>query len=201
MSSELTETKKRILAASLDLLVRNAGKDVRMSDIAKAAGVSRQAIYLNFESRTDLMVATVQYGDQVNDAAAQVRPWRDAEGVEKLDAWIEFWGNYLPQIFGVAKALMVARETDDAAAAAWHDRMADVRRSCHKTISSLDQTGVLADAWKIKPAADVLWTLLSVAGYEQLTLDAKWSTKQYVKHMQISARRLFVARHTVGVVR
>jgi|SRR6056297_3420854 len=201
MSSELTETKKRILAASLDLLVRNAGKDVRMSDIAKAAGVSRQAIYLNFESRTDLMVATVQYGDQVNDAAAQVRPWRDAEGVEKLDAWIEFWGNYLPQIFGVAKALMVARETDEAAAAAWHDRMADVRRSCHKTICSLDQTGLLAADWKIKPAADVLWTLLSVAGYEQLTVDAKWSTKQYVKHMQTSARRLFVAGRTVDAVR
>ncbi|MEN1785420.1 MAG: signal peptide peptidase SppA, partial [Bacteroidota bacterium] len=35
----------------------------------------------------------------------QVQPWRDAEGVEKLDAWIEFWGKYLPQIFGVAKAL------------------------------------------------------------------------------------------------
>ena len=76
-----------------------------MSDIAKAAGVSRQAIYLNFESRTDLMVATVQYGDQVNDAASQVQPWREADGVEKLDAWIKFWGNYLPQIFGVAKAL------------------------------------------------------------------------------------------------
>jgi len=172
-----------------------------MSDIAKAAGVSRQAVYLNFESRTDLMVATVQYGDQVNDAASQVQKWRDTEGIAKLDAWIEFWGNYLPQIFGVAKALMVARETDEAAAAAWLDRMADVRRSCHKTICSLDQTGLLADGWKIKPAADVLWTLLSVAGYEQLTVDAKWSTKQYVKHMQTSARRLFVAGHADGVVR
>lgn len=201
MSSESSETKTKILSAALRLLVASSGKDVRMSDIAKAAGVSRQAIYLNFESRTELMVATVQYGDQVNDAASQVQKWRNAEGIDKLDAWIEFWGNYLPQIFGVAKALMVARETDEAAAAAWHDRMADVRRSCHKTICSLDQTGVLADGWKIKPAADVLWTLLSVAGYEQLTVDAKWSTKQYVKHMQISARRLFVARHAAGVVR
>jgi len=143
MSSESSETKIKILSAALKLLVASNGKDVRMSDIAKAAGVSRQAVYLNFESRTDLMVATIQYGDQINDAATQVQPWRDAEGVEKLDVWIEFRGNCLPQIFGVAKSLMVARETDEAAAAAWLDRMADFRRSCHKTVCSLDQTGVM----------------------------------------------------------
>lgn len=112
MSSESSETQSKILSAALQLLVASGGKNVRMSDIAKAAGVSRQAIYLNFESRTDLMVATVQYGDRINDAASQVQPWRSAEGVEKLDAWIKFWGNYLPQIFGVAKALMIAKETD-----------------------------------------------------------------------------------------
>lgn len=163
-----------------------------MSDIAKAAGVSRQAIYLNFESRTDLMVATVQYGDQIHDAATQVQPWRDAPGVEKLDAWIKFWGNYLPQIFGVAKALMVAKESDEAAAAAWDDRMSDVRNSCHQTIVSVSKAGFLAPPWKVDAATDVLWTMLSVANYEQLTVTANWSTKQYVKHMQLVAHRTFV---------
>ncbi|TWU62189.1 MULTISPECIES: TetR/AcrR family transcriptional regulator [Crateriforma] len=193
MSTEPSETQTKILSAALDLLVRNAGKDVRMSDIAGAAGVSRQAIYLNFESRSDLMIATVQYGDRINNAASQVQPWRDAEGTAKLDAWIKFWGNYLPQIFGVAKALMIAKETDEAAAAAWDNRMTDVRNSCRKTIESLSHTGHLADPWTIKQATDVLWALLSVANYEQLTVTAKWSTRQYVKHMQTSARRLFVA--------
>lgn len=164
-----------------------------MSDIAKVAGVSRQAIYLNFQSRTDLMVATVQYGDQVNDAASQVQPWQDADGVEKLDAWIKFWGNYLPQIFGVAKALMVAKESDEAAAAAWDDRMSDVRQSCRQTIASLSEVDLLAKPWRVDTAADLLWTMLSVANYEQLTVTAKWSRRQYVRHMQSAARRLFVA--------
>lgn len=193
MSSKQSETKTKILSAALNLLTSNAGKDVRMSDIAKAAGVSRQAIYINFESRTELMVATVQHGDQINDAASQVRPWRDAEAAEKLDAWIEFWGNYLPQIFGVAKSLMVARETDEAAAAAWQDRMADIRRSCQKTIQSLADAGQLADCWKVKPATEMLWSLLSVANYEQLTMDRNWSTKHYIKQMQLAARQMFVS--------
>ncbi len=163
-----------------------------MSDIAKAAGVSRQAIYLNFESRTDLMVATVQYGDQVNDAASQVQPWREAVGVEKLEAWIKFWGNYLPQIFGVAKALMIAKESDEAAAAAWDDRMSDVRSNCRQTIASLSKAGVLAKPWRVDAATDALWVLLSVANYEQLTVTAQWSTKQYIKHMQTAAHRMLV---------
>lgn len=193
MSSESSETQSKILSAALQLLVASGGKDVRMSDIAKAAGVSRQAIYLNFESRTDLMVATVQYGDRINDAASQVQPWRSAEGVEKLDAWIKFWGNYLPQIFGVAKALMIAKETDESAAAAWEDRMSEVRSSCRKTILSLSQAGALATPWKVDTATDMLWAMLSVANFEQLTVTAQWSTKQYIKHMQTAARRMLVA--------
>ncbi|MFK7767726.1 MAG: TetR/AcrR family transcriptional regulator [Mariniblastus sp.] len=194
MSSNKSETKSKILAAALKLLTSNAGKDVRMSDIAKRAGVSRQAIYLNFESRTELMIATVQYGDDVNGAQEQVKPWRDASGVEKLDAWIEFWGNYLPQIFGVAKALMLARETDEAAAAAWQDRMADIRRSCQITIQSLSDDDQLADTWKVKTAGEMLSAMLSVSNFEQLTVERKWSTKQYVKNMQVGARQMFV-RH------
>lgn len=165
-----------------------------MSDIAKRAGVSRQAIYLNFESRTELMIATVQYGDDVNGAKEQVKPWRDAIGIKKLDAWIEFWGNYLPQIFGVAKALMLARETDGAAAAAWQDRMADIRRSCQITIQSLSDENQLADTWKVKTAGEMLWAMLSVSNFEQLSVDRSWSTKQYVENMQLGARQMFV-RH------
>ena len=113
-------------------------------------------------------------------------------GVEKLDAWIKFWGNYLPQIFGVAKNLMIAKESDQAAAAAWDDRMSEVRKNCRQTILSLSKAGLLAEPWRVDIAADVLWTMLSVASYEQLTTTAKWSTKQYIKHMQTAARRMFV---------
>lgn len=192
MSTSNPDTKTRILEAALKLLKEKGGKGVRMSDIAAAASVSRQAVYLHFESRVNLMVATVQYGDELNDAGKQVQPWADAEGVAKLDLWIEFWGNYIPQIYGVAKALMLARDQDEAADAAWLDRMKDVRKSCRKTVDSLGKAGVLNGEWTIRTATDFLWTLLSLPAWEQYTHDCGWSRRQYVSRMQTMAKRVLI---------
>ena len=85
MSRNDSDTRQRILKQALRLLEENRGKNVRMNDIAKAAGVSRQAIYLHFKSQADLMIATVQFGDQLQGAATLVEPWRKAVGVDKLD--------------------------------------------------------------------------------------------------------------------
>lgn len=186
------DTRERILAKALQLLEENRGKNVRMGDIATAAGVSRQALYLHFDSQTDLMVATVQYGDQLNGAAELIQPWREATGAEKLDAWIEFWGNYLPRIFGVAKALMLARESDEAASAAWDDRMSDVRKSCRKTIQELASKKLLSEQWTVKTASDLLWTMLSISAWEHLTTSCGWSNKQYIERMKKVARATFL---------
>jgi len=192
MSRNDSDTRQRILREALRLLEENRGKNVRMNDIAKAAGVSRQAIYLHFKSQADLMIATVQFGDQLQNAATLAEPWRQAAGADKLDTWIEFWGNYVPKIFGVAKALMVARETDEAAAAAWDDRMANVRKSCRKTIQELSSNDLLAEEWNVKSASELLWTMLSIPTWEQLTVSCGWSTKQYVARMKTLARRTFL---------
>ena len=192
MSTNNQDTRLRILSEALRLLEANRGKNVRMGDIAKAAGVSRQAIYLHFKSQTDLMVATVQFGDELQGASQLVEPWKKATGADKLDTWVEFWGNYIPRIFGVAKALMLARETDEAAAAAWDDRMSDVRKSCRKTIQELSSNGLLHDTWTVKSASELLWTMLSISSWEQLTVSCGWSTKQYVERMKTLARQTFL---------
>jgi AcrR family transcriptional regulator len=192
MSSEDTGTRQRILEESLRLLEDQRGKNVRMSDIAKAAGISRQAVYLHFKSQTELMIATVRYGDDVQGAQSLVEPWRKAKGIDKLDTWIEFWGNYIPKIFGVAKALMIAKESNEVAAAAWDDRMEDVRKSCRKTIQELSVNNLLSDDWTVKSATDMLWTMLSIQSWEQLTSSCGWSSKQYVERMKMLARSTFV---------
>ena len=68
-----SETRTRILAATLQLMEQRRGQGVRMSDIAGAAGVSRQAVYLHFGSRTELMVAATHYGDEVHGQPAPCR--------------------------------------------------------------------------------------------------------------------------------
>jgi AcrR family transcriptional regulator len=49
-----------VLDAALDLFARNGFASTRMEDIAKAAGLSKAAIYLYFPSKTDVFKALVE---------------------------------------------------------------------------------------------------------------------------------------------
>lgn len=186
-------TRSKILAATTKLLVENQGKGVRMSDIAKQVGISRQALYLHFKTRTELLVASTHYLDEVLDVDKRLQASREAQtGTERLACYIEAWGNYIPEIYGVAKALMVMQESDDAAATAWSDRMQAMREGCQAAIKALINDGDLVDTLKEKEAVDLLWTLLSVRNWENLTIECGWSNKKYVEQMKQMAGRAFV---------
>jgi AcrR family transcriptional regulator len=169
------------------------GQGVRMSDVAGAAGVSRQAVYDHFGSRADLMVATVRYGDRVLGLDERLSRYRAASsGSERLGAFVEFWGNYVPEIHGIARALMSARESDEAVAAAWDDRMGVVYEACRDIVERLHGDGALAPGWSLHEAADVLWTMLSIRSWESLVLERGWPVSRYVGLMQELTRRAFV---------
>lgn len=194
MSSTKIETRQHILATTMQLMEENYGKGVRMSDIAKKAGVSRQAVYLHFKSRTDLMVATVQYVDEIKNVAERLQEWEMApNGAAKLDTFIAIWGNYIPEIFGIAKALLMMRETDEAAAVAWNDRMEGLKLRCRVTIEVLQSENQLSAEWTVEEAAELLWMLISVRNWEVLRIELGWSNTKYIQHMQTLVRKVFLA--------
>ena len=65
MSRDNPDTRSRILQAALELLEASQGKGVRMTDIAKQAGITRQALYLHFSTRAALLIATTHYLDEL----------------------------------------------------------------------------------------------------------------------------------------
>ena len=175
------------------MLEKSGGRGVRMGDIAKESKISRQAVYLHFASRTELLIAATLYRGDLLDVEGRLAPSRAAAtGVERLRLYIEFWGNFVPEIYGVAKALMMAQDTDEAAAAAWRDRMWAMRDGCRAAIDALQADGTLAPEWTRPKAIDALWTMLLVPNWEHLTIECGWSTKQYIRWMQTLARRTFV---------
>ncbi len=193
MSSGESETRDRILGATWRLMVERRGRGVRMRDVAEEAGVSRQAVYDHFGSRAELMVATVRYGDMILGLRERLGPYRAATaGLDRLDAFVEFWGNYIPEIYGIARALLAARDTDAAVAAAWDDRMSVVHDACRNIVERLNEDGMLAPGWSVEDAADLLWTMLSIRNWESLTMERGWSTSRYVEGMRALARRAFV---------
>ncbi len=194
MSRETSETKTRILQASLHLLELGGGKGVRMSDIAKRAGISRQAVYLHFPTRAALLVATTHYLDDLRGSEDRLAPSRAAKtGTERLDAFIEAWGSYIPEIHGIAKALMAMAETDIEAREAWSTRMQDMREGCEAAIKALVDDDVLTAEHSIEQATDILWTMLSIRTWEQLTRECGWSQALYLKKTKALARRVFIA--------
>jgi len=193
VSSGEPKTRDRILEATWRLMEKRVGQDVRMGDVAKGAGVSRQAVYDHFGSRAELMVSTVRYGDEVLGLNQRLRRYRAAgSGVERLEAYVEFWGNYIPEIYGIARALLAERESDDAVAAAWDDRMRAVYDACRDIIDRLRRDGTLVPGWPTDEAADVLWTMLSIRNWESLTRERGWSVDHYVDRMRDLTKRVFV---------
>jgi len=194
MSRENLDTRERILKAALDLLEQSVGKGVRMSDIAKQAGISRQALYLHFATRAELLIAVTHYVDELKESDARLAPSRAAQsGVERLDAFVEAWTGYIPEIYPTAKVLMAMGDTDKEAAAAWDLRMRDMKEGCAAAIDALVADNDLSAAYSRQDATDLLWAMLSVRNWEHLKQQCGWSQKKYENAIKSLARQLFVA--------
>lgn len=193
MSSANINTRTKILTATISMLEEHGGRGVRMSDIAKECGLSRQAVYLHFTTRVELLIAATKHCDEILDLDLRLAPSRNAKsGVERLELYIECWGSYMPEIYGVAKALILAQDTDEAAAVAWLDRMHAMKEGCLAAIDALITDEKLAPEWTRESATDVLWTMLQVPNWENFTNECGWSNKQYISGMKTLAKKSFV---------
>lgn len=193
MSRKGDDTRIRILNSTWQLLETPGGSAVRMSDIARTAGISRQALYLHFPNRADLLVATTRHIDEINDIDARLAASRAARGgVERLEAYIAAWGGYIPQIHGVAAALMSMQDHDAEARIAWAGRETAMREGCAAAVTALERDGKLTPDLSATAATDLLWTLLSVRNWDRLVQDCGWSQAAYIREMQRLARAALV---------
>lgn len=193
MSSHQNDTKSRILETTWQLL-ESGDKAVRMSDIAKAVGISRQALYLHFPNRADLLVATTRHIDRVKNVDERLAPSRSAgSGRERLNAFIKAWTGYIPEIHGISVALRSMRVNDQEAANAWDDRMRAVRHGCAAAVRALAAEGRLTAELTEEEATDLLWMLLSVENWECLVRACGWSQSQYMETTKCLAERALLA--------
>jgi AcrR family transcriptional regulator len=193
MSSSTSDTRQRILAETWRLMEQSRGKGVSMTDIARAVGISRQAVYLHFGSRPELLAAAIRFaGDEsgLEDKLAGLHS--AAGGVQTLRAFVELWGNTIPETYGLTQALLAARETDDAAAAAWSEHMNILRRGSRDVIQALEREKLLAPGWNPAEAAEMLASMLSISIWENLTIERGWTQTKYITHMQAVVQKTFI---------
>jgi len=72
--------------------------------------------------------------------------------------------------------------------------MQAVRDGCEATIQALKKDGVLSPKHSLNEATDILWMMLSVRNWEQLTRECGWSQSQYINTMKAITIELLVIK-------
>lgn len=184
MSSGEPATRTRILVAARELLENTPGAPVSMGQIARCAGLSRQALYLHFADRASLLAEV----SRMADAAArtprrQRRVDEAATARQALREAIALQAAIKPELRGIATALDVLRRTDPAADAAWKEREHARLRRCETVITRLSAEGDLDRVWDVSTATRLLWAATSQRVWDDLVIDQGWSTSQYRNHL------------------
>jgi AcrR family transcriptional regulator len=174
----------RILDAALALITRRGEASVTMAEIAKAARISRQAVYLHFADRAALLVALVHHADEKRGLAEEIQKIVEAPtGAAAVSEMVASQARSNPAIWAVARAVDAVRRTDEAAERSWQDRLMHRLEGCRQIIARLEAEGDLHTGLDPAEAADLLWTLTSLRVWEDLVLQRGWTPGQYREHI------------------
>ena len=185
-------TRESILEAAVRLFTEKGGA-VRLEDVAAEAGVSRQALYLHFGSRTGLLIAMAQHMDSGGALPGLLdRVVHARTAVEALDAVAALHAEYHPTIYQVVRVFLAGRYEDEALQAAWDERMESRRDLYHTIVERLQEEALLSPDWDVESATDFLWALTSWQLWEQLVVDRGWSNDEYLDHLRTIMRQTTV---------
>jgi len=184
----VSSTRERILSTARELIEQDDGGVPSMSELARAVGISRQALYLHFPDRASLLLVLVAHVDEREDlqaGMADVQAAPDAAGQVRAWAQVQAWRN--PRIAPLARALDQARHTDQAASAAWRDRTDNRMRGAAAIITRLREEGQLHPSWKTSEAAALLWELTSFRVWDDLVNESRLTPDRYVEIVTAAA--------------
>jgi AcrR family transcriptional regulator len=186
-------TRRRILKAAAKLIVTHEGRNISLATVARAAGVSRQALYLHFADRTSLFLALADHVDEERGLPQAIQRVREAgSAVESLRALVAMQAELNPALWPIARVVDGMRRSDAAAEQVWQDRLARRLEGCRKLVEMLAAEGRLRSDLDRDTAADLLWTLTSLRAWEDLVLLRRWSAKRYQEHMNAVVMTLLV---------
>jgi AcrR family transcriptional regulator len=184
----VSSTHDRILSAARDLIEQERAAVPNVSAIARAAGISRQAVYLHFPDRASLLLALVA---QVDEREA-LRPWLDAiaaapDAAAQIHAWARMQADRNPRIAPVARALDLVRHADQPASQAWRDRTDNRMRGAVAIVDRLRTEGRLHPSWTTDEAAALLWELISFRVWDDLVNESGLAPDRYVEIVTAAA--------------
>lgn len=186
MSSETygdPETRRRILDAAVGLAAQ-FGPTMRLADVARAAGVSHQGLYLHFRGRSALLLAMLPHMVETYDVHRLHQRVLDARnGPTAIDRMVEFLGQLNEKLDTIGWVLEEAQHLDEAFGRDWRRRVAGLRESIESdVIARLSEEGTLRPEWSVSDATDLFLAITTLGTWRELTGELGWSRGQYTKN-------------------
>lgn len=176
------KTRSAILEAAWDLMAGQRRLDAGMAEIAAAAGVTRQTLFLAFGNRAGVLVAMVRHQDTLGDHARAMRKIAaTGADVAALHAFVDAWLDYLPVVYPVAIQLETGSLSDPDANAAWQDRIFSqgVRLGLDRILGQIAVAGALGPGQDASSLADLCMSLLVPSAWRYLVVERAWTPEAF----------------------
>ncbi|MBA3744385.1 TetR/AcrR family transcriptional regulator [Sporichthya sp.] len=184
------ETRVAILDAARTLFEEQGYFGAGLEAVAKRAGVSRQAIYLHFSSKADLLTALHAriYETDVVPAVERHPIWTAPTALDALDATIAVDAEVAGKVWRIHEALVMARRHHAEVAATLRPREDERYQDYVRLARWLKREGALPAQMRVATVADILWGLLSLGTFQNLVIERSWSTERFTAWVRTTVR-------------
>ncbi len=184
------ETRTQILEAARAVFEELGYYDASLGAVAKSAGVSRQAIYLHFPSKAELLTALHLHIFATDVAPAIERhPSKEAvSALDALDAMIAVDVEVAAKVWRVHEALQMARRQHPEVEETLRPREQEHYGELLDLGRRLKREGSLPRNIRAGSFADMLWGLMSVGTYRSLVIERGWSLDRYRRWVRSTIR-------------
>lgn len=180
-------TRQRILTAAYDLFAMHGYATTTMPEVAEAAGVAVQTVYLVFRTKAALLeqvyAAAVLGPDQVRPVDAEWfgRATSESDPARSLSLMLD---GVLPIAARLAPLAATMETIGDEEVRAVHAEKEALRRALHRRhIEHLHQLGALSPGLTVDQATDLLLGLASPALYQQMVTVYGWPPQSWSAHL------------------
>lgn len=182
-------TRERVLDAAREITREKGEMAATMSAVAAKAGISRQALYLHFADRVQLLHALSDHIDR----QLGVGDWMIE--IENLPSVTDMLRNLAlmrckrsVEFAFLIRSIDTDRFRNDSAATAWKKRhYGNIDWMERVVVERLRQEGRLHPSWLSRDAAAFLVALYSMRNWDDLTQTFGWSSEQYIETIAASA--------------
>lgn len=158
--------------------------------VAKKAGVSRQAIYLHFTSKVELLTALhLHIFDTDVVPVVERHPITDElTALDALDAMIAVDVEVASKVWRIHEALTTARRQHPEVEETLRPREEERYGELLALAQRLKREGTLPPKIRVGMFADMLWGLLNIGTYKNLVIERGWSLNQYRRWVRDTIR-------------